>query len=325
MVFLIVCVSISAMAAFLLCKNTLMWSSICALGVVVLLAILKNKRPSVQIERKIENTGDISNATDKNVDILINNINVVDTKCVTKSELESYIDFVNKRRSDWNIKFKNHKVPIFIDIETTGLDNFKDKIITLCMIMVIQGKKESFSTIVKYYIFDPLKKSHPKAEKLHGYDDWTTRHQEVFQQRAAEIHHFLSQGTAYVAHNANFDISFLKRALIDSGYDIPAKTIVCTKKESQILDEWPVSLDACIERIGLERKSEIHGAYEDACLTMAVYYSHRGIIREITEKNVAIQNMIEVPDIDINNIPRRNNAKKLKLIKQITSPMRLEE
>ncbi|KAA8387745.1 3'-5' exonuclease [Acetobacter sp. DmW_136] len=241
-----------------------------------------------------------------------------------KKKSNLYINNVAEIKRKDNIKFVDYKCPIFIDIETTGLNCYEDKIITLCMVMIVTDQNHEKTMIGRHYIFDPMKKSHPRAQEVHGFDDWTVRHQEVFQERSQEIYDFLKAGTAYVAHNAVFDIPFLRKAFAESGYVLPEKPIVCTKIEAQTLGERPATLNACIARLGLSRAGKIHGADEDALLTMVVYYSHRGMIVNIPQSNIEIGNMKFVPPIPEGALPRRSNIKKNKFIKEHLSQRQLE-
>lgn len=236
-----------------------------------------------------------------------------------------YINKISEIKKQNNIKFIDYKCPIFIDIETTGLSCYEDKIITLCMVMVVTDQNHKKTMIGRHYIFDPMKRSHPRAQEVHGFDDWTVRHQEVFQERSQEIYEFLKAGTAYVAHNASFDIPFLRKAFAESGYVMPEKPEVCTKIETQTLGERPATLNACIARLGLSRTGKLHGADEDALLTMVVYYSHRGRIINIPQTNIEIGNMKFVPPVPDGTLPRRSNIKKHKFIKEHLSRRQLEE
>jgi len=61
---------------------------------------------------------------------------------------------------------------LFVDIETTGLHGV-DRIVSLGAIRL--PTFEMLTGILQFdqihLIFDPGRKSHPKAEEVHGYDD----------------------------------------------------------------------------------------------------------------------------------------------------------
>ena len=80
-----------------------------------------------------------------------------------------------------------------IDVETTGLSP-ADRIVSIA---IVQMKPDSVSTKsldlnALYLIFDPGKRSHADAERVHGWSDWTLRHQDFFTSHAAGVFEMLS-------------------------------------------------------------------------------------------------------------------------------------
>jgi hypothetical protein len=99
---------------------------------------------------------------------------------------------------------------IFLDVETTGLSE-EDRVVSfgaigLSLAPFITG---TFHAEICHLIFDPGRRSHPKAEETHGFDDWTLRHQEPFAEYAEKLREFISSANLIVAHNAEFDLSFM--------------------------------------------------------------------------------------------------------------------
>ena len=70
---------------------------------------------------------------------------------------------------------------LFLDVETTGLHS-DDRVVPLAMLLLerdeSEGSEMKFSIL--HLVFDPGRRSHPRAEAVHGYDDWTWRHQNAF-------------------------------------------------------------------------------------------------------------------------------------------------
>lgn len=163
---------------------------------------------------------------------------------------------------------------IVLDTETTGLQSY-DKIITLAA-MCIEG-----DTVIPrslYLIFDPRKDSHPEAAKVHGWDNWTTQFQDLFDDYASEIRSWLSWADKLVMHNAQFDLHYVQREMRKAGQpalDIPS---LCTLNAAR--RQWPgerCGLDECVQRIGIPRRTHRHNALEDTFLTTALYQHMRGI------------------------------------------------
>lgn len=160
----------------------------------------------------------------------------------------------------------------FIDVETTGLGS-EDRIVSFAGVLLNTeeiGSRVNLKLI--HAVFDPGRKSHPAAEAIHGYDDWTLRHQEFFSERATEIRGLFDAADLVVAHNAEFDLRFVNREFEALGHAPINKPVYCTMNGyRQMYPRGRASLDAVIPRVGLARSSVRHGALEDAWLAMMVY------------------------------------------------------
>ena len=100
---------------------------------------------------------------------------------------------------------------LFVDVETTGLHS-RDHIVSYGGILADMAGIETgtMNLNIEHLIFDPGVKSHPEAEKVHGYSDWLLRHQDQFPAHAAEVAEQIAKADLVVAHNADFDIRFLR-------------------------------------------------------------------------------------------------------------------
>jgi DNA polymerase-3 subunit epsilon len=177
---------------------------------------------------------------------------------------------------------------IVLDTETTGVQPF-DKIITLAA-LCFEGDRIQQRSL--YLIFDPRKDSHPEAEKIHGWDNWTTRFQDLFYAHAASIREWMQWGDKLVMHNAEFDMRYVQRELRKADHPPLDHPTHCTMQEAR--RHWAgqrSGLDDCAERIGMRRRPGKHSALEDVFLTAAVYMHLRG-------KKFA------VPQVDVWPMPR---------------------
>lgn len=162
---------------------------------------------------------------------------------------------------------------LFVDVETTGIGG-DDRIVSMATLLLKTENLKNGKITASYMhgIFDPTKKSHPKAELVHGYDDWTLRHQEPFSGSASAFNTFISEADLLVAHNADFDISFINREFSFSGIAPLSIPTYCTMKAYRAKGAGgSAALAAICGRLGIKRVGETHGALEDAWLAMQVY------------------------------------------------------
>lgn len=161
---------------------------------------------------------------------------------------------------------------IVLDTETTGVQRY-DRVVTLGAVRLEGGEVGK----ALHLVFDPRKDSHPEALSIHGWDDWTTRHQDLFADLAPRIFDWLSWADEIVAHNAAFDMHYVQRELRKAEVDQLSQPTICTMEMSRA--KWrgqSAKLDDCISRIGLSRIEKRHGALEDAALTAGLLVSMSG-------------------------------------------------
>lgn len=244
-------------------------------------------------------------------------IDEANEKSINKNKISDTI-----LNSNISIKISGKRFPLFIDVETTGLHS-NDSVVSLCMILLYCDQTEMSGKLTfkkLHYIFDPCKKSHPIAEKIHGYDDWTLRHQDLFIEKIKEIQDLINECDLIVAHNVKFDISFLSREFQKCGIKFPDIDTICTMEETI----GASSLQACAKDIGLYRAREIHDAGEDTKLVMCVYLKRRSNIdiQSLFEKMfIPIENYTKPPPQPDGPLPRRNNIQKKKDIMEKISQM----
>ncbi|MGO2958643.1 MAG: 3'-5' exonuclease [Acetobacter sp.] len=212
--------------------------------------------------------------------------------------------------SESRFYIKGSKKPLFLDVETTGLHG-NDAIVSIGIFLLYAEESQEtqkFRYLTFHCIFDPCKKSHPIAEKIHGYDDWTLRHQELFEQKADEILELIKESDLIVAHNVKFDVRFLSNAFSRAGIEIGKLNTACT------MEMHGGSLAACADAVGITRSSGIHDAAEDAAMCMCLYLksmSNINIQQLYPLLNIpTITNFILPPPRPDGPLPRRNNIKK---------------
>lgn len=121
---------------------------------------------------------------------------------------------------------------LFVDVETTGLFS-SDRVVSIGLVQLETAPLGEGRIRVNYghWIFDPGRKSHPRAEADHGYSDWLLRHQDPFEALAAELLPFFAESGLVAAHNASFDQRFIAAEFERAGKPIPARPFFCTMQE----------------------------------------------------------------------------------------------
>lgn len=148
---------------------------------------------------------------------------------------------------------------IYLDVETTGFSAVKDRITEVAAIRVQSGiEVQRFASFVK--IDEPVPEH---ITKITGITDNDLKDAPTFEQLVPILEHIF-EGGVIVAHNAKFDVSFLKAGFIRTGkqFNYPA---LCTKLLSDVLcRQLPGhKLQNLIDHYGFSY-GERHRAYDDA-------------------------------------------------------------
>jgi DNA polymerase-3 subunit epsilon len=161
---------------------------------------------------------------------------------------------------------------VVVDVETTGLGG-TDRVVSFGAVALETSSLALQPVLACHHlIFDPARASHPRAEAVHGYDDWLLRHQDPAALHIARIAELLAGADLIVAHNAAFDLGFINRELAAGGHPAVAAKVYCTMEAYRRRGEaGSASLDAVCRRVGVARVGERHGALEDAWLALRVY------------------------------------------------------
>ncbi|ACL56026.1 3'-5' exonuclease [Methylobacterium nodulans] len=171
-----------------------------------------------------------------------------------------------------------------IDVEATGLAA-RDRIVSFGAVALDTASLlgPSPAPTCHHLIFDPQRVSHPRAEAVHGYDDWLLRHQDPAALHLNAIAALLGQADLIVAHNAAFDFGLLQREFAAAGRPALAARTYCTLEAYRRRGEaGPATLDAVCRRVRLQRTGERHGALEDAWLALRVYLWLQGCPVRVT-------------------------------------------
>jgi DNA polymerase-3 subunit epsilon len=161
---------------------------------------------------------------------------------------------------------------IAIDCETTGLHpEAGDRMVTLALVEAAPDMRPSRS---RYLIFNPERRSHSAAERVHGFDAWTLKHQDCFDAHAPSIADFIS-GARLVGHNVGFDIRFLRMEFERARRVPPPFSSACTMEMAQARFGRRMSLDALLDLHGVTAsvtgRDQRHSALGDAAIALGLY------------------------------------------------------
>ena len=154
---------------------------------------------------------------------------------------------------------------VVFDTETTGLNPSKgDEIISIGAVVVAQGRivaEEVFETLVNPGI--PVSAA---STKIHGLTNDDLARQPGIDEALALFARFTEEAVL-VAHNASFDMQFLKRKEGDTGIAL-RQPVLCTLVLSAIVhpNQTSHALDTLLPRYGIHRAGR-HTALGDARMT----------------------------------------------------------
>ncbi len=155
---------------------------------------------------------------------------------------------------------------VVFDTETTGLSSERDEIVQIAGVRIVNGRRmetEIFDTLV-----DPGRPIPPSSTDVHGITDAMVKGAPDIAEAGRRFHRF-AQGAVLVAHNAPFDMAFLRRheAGIGARFDHPVlDTVLLSAVVFGQLEEH--SLDALSTRLGITIPDEArHTALGDTVAT----------------------------------------------------------
>jgi DNA polymerase-3 subunit epsilon len=204
---------------------------------------------------------------------------------------------------------------VAVDVETTGLHS-TDRIVSLGAVWVSRAAllEGCLAPSFIHLIFDPGRRSHPEAERAHGFDDWLLRHQEPFGSYAAPVARFLDSGELILAHNADFDLGFLRRELGAEGQKV-RRRVQCTMQAYRKAHGGSASLNAACAAVGLRRQGAIHGALEDAWLALMLFLWLKGFRQcagfDRCGAHLEPFNLLPAPPRPEGALPRRKRARRV--------------
>ena len=158
---------------------------------------------------------------------------------------------------------------VVFDTETTGLLPHKDEVVQIGAVRVVKEKIVPGETINQ--LVDPEMKIPPASTKVHGVSDAMVAGQPTIKVAGKHLHNF-ARGSVLVAHNAPFDMAFLRRHAEACGVDWTNPILDTVLLSAVLFGTTEVhTLDALCDRLGVTIPPELrHTALGDAHATAEV-------------------------------------------------------
>ena len=160
---------------------------------------------------------------------------------------------------------------VVFDTETTGLlPERGDEICQIAAVRIVNGRRvegEVFDTLV-----NPARPIPLASTKVHGITDAMVKDAPRIAQAGAQFHAF-AQGAVLVAHNAPFDLAFLRRKAAEIGAQFDHPVIDTVLLSAVVFGQSEVhSLDALTHRLGITIPQEArHTALGDTVATAEAF------------------------------------------------------
>ncbi|GAB4091402.1 exonuclease domain-containing protein [Flaviaesturariibacter terrae] len=191
-----------------------------------------------------------------------------------------------------------------VDIETTG-GYAAGNGITEISIQVFDGRRlvDRYETLV-----NPGQTIPRYIQGFTGIDNEMVRNAPFFEDVAADVHRYL-EGRVFVAHNVNFDYSFVKSHLAHCGFVLNSKKLCTVRLARQIFPGHPsYSLGNICHSLGIELTNR-HRAGGDAAATVELFTrlleaDEKGVIEKSLKKTSKEQTLPpHVPKEDFLALP----------------------
>ena len=182
---------------------------------------------------------------------------------------------------------------VVFDLETTGFGAKSSEIIEIGAVRVVNGVfQETFSEFVNPKCPIPY-----TIQELTGINDTMVAHARTIQEVLPEFLEFC-KGSVMVAHNAGFDISFIRQKAKDQGIETDF-TVIDTVALSRALlkDLKRYKLDTVAKKLGVSLENH-HRAVDDATATAEIFVKLVDRLKEKEIDTLEKLNAFGVPDDD---------------------------
>ena len=176
---------------------------------------------------------------------------------------------INKELQELLNKLSPSGSIVSLDLETTGVDNSKDKIIEIgaTKYNFIENTKEYFSQLV-----NPMVQISEFIEDLTGISNDDVQNKPIIDEVAKEFENFYhdDQGNQHliIAHNANFDIGFLK----SNGFKFNKDILDTYDMAFTLIDKGDYNLESLSRLFNVDVEN-FHRAKDDSDATLEIFFN----------------------------------------------------
>ncbi|MGB2690905.1 MAG: exonuclease domain-containing protein [Thermodesulfobacteriota bacterium] len=175
----------------------------------------------------------------------------------------------------------------FLDVETTGLDpNSGDKICEIAVIKTVGGEiADEFVTLI-----NPGRNIPERAVSIHGITQTMANRAPLFRDIANDLLDFLTD-TVIVAHNARFDLEFLRSELRNLNLSLPENNVIDTLGIARRYYTFPSnSLGDIARYIGLPIDKQ-HRALADVTTTKDIF---EYFLKDLERRGIRLKRLKDV-------------------------------
>ncbi len=199
----------------------------------------------------------------------------------------------------------------FLDVETTGLDPVSgDKICEIAVIKTIDGQiADEFVTLV-----NPGRNIPERAVSIHGITQTMVNQAPLFRDIANDLLDFLND-TVIVAHNAKFDLEFLRTELKNFSISLPENDVVDTLGIARKYYTFPSnSLGDIARYIGLPI-DEQHRALADVMTTKNIF---EFFLKDLDRRGIRLKRLKDI-------LKLQGQSVELKTSNELVLPTEIEQ
>ncbi len=199
----------------------------------------------------------------------------------------------------------------FLDVETTGLDsNSGDKICEVAVIKTIGGQiVDEFVTLI-----NPGRNIPERAVSIHGITQTMVDRAPLFRDIADDLLDFLND-TVIVAHNARFDLEFLRSELRNVNLSLPENNVIDTLGIARRYYTFPSnSLGEIARHIGLPIDKQ-HRALADVTTTKDIF---EYFLKDLERRGIRLKRLKDI-------LKLQGKSVELKTSNELVLPTEIEQ
>lgn len=164
------------------------------------------------------------------------------------------------------MELKLNKPICFFDLETTGIDIGKDRIVEISIFKVFpNGNKES-----KTWLVNPTIPIPPQSTAVHGIDDARVANEPAFAQLANQIHTMIKDSDLGGYNSDRFDIPLLAEEMLRAGVDFDMKNRVSIDVQTVFHKMEERTLGAALKFYCGKNLENAHSAEADTIATYEI-------------------------------------------------------